>query len=86
MNLAKSQDTKVTQRNQWHFYKLTVKDQKEKLGKQFHLPLHPKEKIPRSKSTIETKDLYSLYSENYKTLMKEIKDDTLGLEESILSK
>ena len=39
----------------------------------------------------ETKDLYS---ENYKTLMKEIKDDTkrwkdihaLGLEESILSK
>ena len=43
MNLAKSQDTKLIHRNQQRFYILTVKDQKEKLGKQFCLPLHPKE-------------------------------------------
>ena len=30
-------------RNRWHFYTLTMKDKKEKLGKQNHLPLHPKE-------------------------------------------
>ena len=40
----------------------------EKLRKPSHLPLQQKNKIPR-----ETKDLYA---ENYKTLMKEIKDDT----------
>ena len=27
----------------WYFYILTMKDQKEKLGKESHLPLHPKE-------------------------------------------
>ena len=48
-----------------------MKEQKEKLGKQFSLPPPPKEylgvNLPK-----ETKDLYS---ENYKPLMKEIKDD-----------
>ena len=43
MNLVKLQDTKLTQRNQLHFYTLTVTDQKEKLGKQSHLPSHQKE-------------------------------------------
>ena len=51
-----------------------MKDRKVKLGKQSHLPLHQKQyntlgiNLPK-----ETKDLYS---ENYKTLVKEIKDDT----------
>ena len=49
-----------------------MKDQKEKLGKQFHLSLH---KIRIKHLGInqhkETKDLYY---ENYKLLMKEIKD------------
>ena len=49
-----------------------MKNLKEKLWKHSHLPLQQKEylgiKLPR-----ETKDLYA---ENYKTLMKEIKDDT----------
>ena len=49
-----------------------MKEQKEKLGKQSHLSLHQKEylgvNLPK-----ETKDLYS---ENYKPLMKEIKNDT----------
>ena len=69
-----------------------MRKQKEKLRKQFHSPLQLKEKkylgikLPK-----ETKDLFI---ENYKTLMKEIKDDTKrwrntpvpGWEESILSK
>ena len=43
MNLVKLQDTKLIHRNQLHFYKLTTKDQKEKLEKQSHLSLHQKE-------------------------------------------
>ena len=39
MNLVKLQDTKLIHRNLLHFHKLT-KDQKEKLEKQSHLPLH----------------------------------------------
>ena len=51
-----------------------MKNLKEKLRKHSHLPLQKKRikylgiNLPR-----ETKDLYA---ENYKTLMKEIKDDT----------
>ena len=52
---------------------LTTKNQNEKLGKQPHLSSHQKRikylgiNLPK-----EAKDLYA---ENYKTLMKEIKDD-----------
>ena len=42
MNLAKLQDTKLTHRNRLDFYGLKMKDQKEKLGKQSHLPSHQK--------------------------------------------
>ena len=34
---------KSIHRNRQHFYTLTMKDQKEKLGKQSRLPSHPKE-------------------------------------------
>ena len=34
---------KINTQNQLHFYILTMKDQKKKLGKQSHLPLHQKE-------------------------------------------
>ena len=48
-----------------------MKNQKEKLRNQFHSPLQQKEylgiNLPK-----ETKDLYA---ENYKTLMKETKDN-----------
>ena len=37
--------------NQLHLYILTIKGQKEKLGKQPHLPSHQKDKIPRKKPT-----------------------------------
>ena len=76
-------------RNLLHSYALTMKDQKEKLRKQSHLLSQQKGlqylgiNLPK-----EAKDLYS---ENYKILMKVIKDDTdgviyhvLGLKESIL--
>ena len=73
MNLAKLQDTKAIHRNHLHFSILTMKIQKEKLRNQSHSPLHQKENkylwinLP--------KEIKELYTENYKTLMKEIKDD-----------
>ena len=42
MNLAKLQDTKSIHRNHLHFYVLTMKNQKEKLWNQSHLPLQQK--------------------------------------------
>ena len=73
MTIVKLQDIKSTHRNPLHSYTLIMRKQKEKLRKQFHSPLQQKEKkylgiyLPK-----ETKDLYI---ENYKTLMKEIKED-----------
>ena len=51
-----------------------MKNLKEKLRKHSHLPLQQKRiKYLGINLPMETKDLYA---ENYKTLMKEIKDDT----------
>ena len=50
-----------------------MKNLEEKLRKHSHLPLQQKNKICRNKPPKEMKDLYA---QNYKTLMKEIKDDT----------
>ena len=89
MNLVKLQDTKLMHRNLLHSY--TTNDEKSERQIMETLPFTTATKrmkylginLPR-----ETKDLYA---ENYKTLMKEIKDDTdgeiyhvLGLEESTL--
>ena len=73
MNLVKLQDTKLIYRNLLHFYKLTMKYQKE-----------IKETIPFTITSKRIKYLginlfkeaKDVYSENYKTLMKEIEDDT----------
>ena len=54
-------------------YTLTMRKQKEKLRKQSHPPLWQKKKYLGINLPKETKDLYI---KNYKTLMKEIKDDT----------
>ena len=73
MNLAKLQDTKSIHINHLHFYILTIKNQKEKLRNQSHFTIATKRikylliNLPK-----ETKELYT---ENYKTLMKDIKDD-----------
>ena len=44
MNSAKFQDTKLRPRNHFHTYTLTMKDKKEKLRKQSHLPLQKQQK------------------------------------------
>ena len=49
-----------------------MKNQKEKLRNQSHLPLQQKIKYLGINLPKETKETYM---ENYKTLMKEIKDD-----------
>ena len=62
----KLQDKKLIRRSLLHFYTLTMKDQKEKLRKQSHLPLQ-RIKYLGINLPKETKDLYS---ENYKMLKK----------------
>ena len=74
MNIVKLQNIKLTHRNPLHSYTLTMRKQKEKLRKKIPFTIVMKRikylgiNLPK-----ETKDLYI---ENYKTLMKEIKDDT----------
>ena len=74
MNLVRLHDTKLMHRNLLHFYKLTTEDQKEKLRKQSHSPMQ--EKRIKYLGINLPKEVKDPYSENYKTLMKEIKDDT----------
>ena len=74
MTIVKLQDIKSTHRNPLHSYTLIMRKQKEKLRKQFHSPLQTKRiKYLGIYLSKETKDLYI---ENYKTLVKEIKEDT----------
>ena len=89
MTLIKLQDSKLTYRNLFYFCILTT-IQKEILRKQSHLPSHQKGiKYLGINLPMEAKNLYS---ENYKTLLRETEEDTnrwkvghvLGLEESIL--
>ena len=77
MNLAKLQDTKPILRNHLHFYILTMKSERE-----------IKESIPFTIATKRIKYLginspketKELYTENSKTLMKDIKDYVNRLE------
>ena len=73
MNLAKSQDTKSIHRNHLHSCILTMKNQKEKLRNQSHSPLQQRKK--KYQGINQTKETEELYTENYKTWMKEIKDN-----------
>ena len=54
-----------------------MKNQKEKLRKQSYLLLQQQQKYLGIKLLKETKDVYE---ENYKTLIKEIKDEMTGRE------
>ena len=71
-NVIKSQDIKLIHRNPLHSYTLTMRKQKK-----------IKETIPLTIATKGikclginlSKEIKDLYIENYKTLMKEIKDD-----------
>ena len=75
MNFIKSENTKSIYRNPLHFYILIVKQQKEKLRKQ---PFTIVPKIVRYLGIYLAKEVKDLYSDHYKTLMKEIEDDTNG--------
>ena len=76
MNIIKLQDIKSTHKNPLHSYTLIMRKQKKKI----------KETIPFTIATKRIKYLgiylpketVDLYIENYKTLVKEIKEDTNG--------
>ena len=76
MNIVKLQDIKLTHRNPLHSYTLTMRKQEEKLRKQFHSPLQQKELKKKYSEINLPKEKKDLYIENYKTLMKEIKEHT----------
>ena len=74
MNIVKFQDIPLTQRNPLHSYTLTTRKQKEEIKETIPFTTAMKTiKYLRIYLRNETKDLYV---ENYKRLMKEIKDDT----------
>ena len=74
MNLAKQLDTKSILRNQKHFCTPTMKLQKQKSGEKIPFDIQTRKiKYLGINLTKEEKDLYS---ENYRTLKKEIKEET----------
>ena len=75
MSLVQLQDIKLTHRNPLHSYTLTMRKQKEKLRKKF-LPFTIAMKRIKYLGINLPKETKDLYIENYKTLMKEIKEDT----------
>ena len=72
MTLAKLQDTKSIHRNHLHFYILTEKSEREIKGS---IPFTTATKIIKYLGINLPKETKEQYTENYKTLMKEIKDD-----------
>ena len=91
MDLAKQLDTKSILRNQRHSCTPTTKLQKQKSGKK--IPFDIAIRKIKNLGINLTKEVKDLYSENYTTLTKEIKEDTNGsmyhahgLEELISSK
>ena len=73
MNIVKLQDIKSTHRNPLHSYMLTMKKQKEKLRT---IPFTIVMKRIKYLGIYLPKETKDLYIQNYKTLMKEIKEDT----------
>ena len=74
MNIVKLQDIKSTHRNPLHYYILKMRKQKEKLRKT--IPFTIATKRIKYLGIYQPKDTKDLYIENYKTLVKEIKEDT----------
>ena len=73
MNIVKLQDIKLIHRNPLHFYPLSMKKQQEiKETMPFTIAM----KRIKYLGINLPKERKGLYKENYKTLLKEIKDDT----------
>ena len=77
MNLAKLQDTKSIHRNHLHFYILCISIYNEKSETEIKdsIPLTTAAKRIKYQGINLPKETKELYTENYETLMKEIKDD-----------
>ena len=73
MNIVKLQDIKLTHRNPLHSYTLTMRKQKEIKET---IPFTIAMKIIKYLGIHLPKETKDLYIENYKTLMKEIKEYT----------
>ena len=73
MNLAKLQDTKSIHRNHLHFYRLNNEKSESEIKES--IPFTTLTKIIKYLGINLPKETKELYTENYKTLMKEIKDD-----------
>ena len=74
MNTVKLQDIKI-HRNPLHSYTLTNNEKKEREIKET-IPFTIETKRKKYLGINLPKEMKDLYAENYKTLMKEIKDDT----------
>ena len=74
MNSAKQQNTRLTFRSLWHFFILTMKYQKMNIKIQHHLKVTP----PKIKclGINPRKEMKDLNAKNYKTLIKEIKENS----------
>jgi len=73
VNLAKLQNTKSIHRNHLHFYILTMKKSEREIKES--IPFTIATKILKYLGINLPKEMKELYTENYKTLMKEIKDN-----------
>ena len=74
MNWGKQQDTRTIFPNQRHFCTPTIKYQKQKLEENIPFTIAAR-KIKYLRINL-TKEVKYLYSENYRTLKKEIEEDT----------
>ena len=75
MNIVKVQDIKLTHRNPLHSFLYTNNEKTERKIKET-IPFTTAMKRIKYLGINLPKDTKDLYIENYKTLMKEIKDDT----------
>ena len=73
MNIVKLQDIKLIHRNPLHSYTLTIRKQREIKET---IPLNTAMKRIKYLAINLPEETKDLYIENYKTMMKEIKDDT----------
>ena len=83
MNIVKLQDIKSTHRNPLHSYTLIMRKQKTEREIKETIPFTSAMKRIKYLGINLLKEIKDLYIENYKTLTKEIKQDTNRSEESI---